>query len=641
MTDLLEYQRAIGSFFSLLRDEGVEFSSVDDSELASLSSKEIFAWAEDQFLEERYPDAMRGYFLAARLGSLRAACMYAYCLKFGCSGVSANGALAVRVYEEVSSIELDKEAEDSRCVSEALYWCGICYINGDSVEKDVEKGVRFLERSCALDQPWACIDLACVYSVNYRGCSYEPNWDRAHKLFLLATELPDDNGSRAEASCFLADFYAATQYFYLSDSEISESNAHLHAMKYYKIAADAGNVHAMCAYGESLVNGATGSAEREEGVRYLELARENESERASMLLDHPEWLTSADARLERIAFEDVKCDVGCEFEESDRWLERKELARIFVFGLGVPRNLGKARAALNSLTVLCDGIARGGTDRDVALFMTKLVSEHIVDDWSGSDEEMWWAVRNGDSQFIARQLIHRPYEEAQNSAFWADIVLRMGDIDILGFFFALVSLDLRVYLGLCADEFVIREGLTYLYWYGQAFGEKSTIDSSKLFSEEKMGKLEADLLEVKFDIAFAFFRLSLQDYGEDSWKKHCRCRSVDFFKELFAHGDRRAAACLSLADDSADEFEYARLALLPNIEDSLREIEEDGVIKDVQLGELLLTNLLVGFVRHNRFDEAYEAARIGARRGYEVCSNEVRNFKKRLFGGYVYEGSIA
>lgn len=604
--------------------------------LAAIPDKDIdallnLAW--DYCDRNQYSAAKCCFLAAAKQGSLEGASNFTYYASYDYQDDPADFEFHYEIDKFVAELNPSDDS-DRFWIAYCLYELAYDYLDGRGTEKDIQAGVQAMQRASDFDYAWACNDLGGIYCGNsaYR---VDFDMDKAFALLKKASELPDRNGSKAQALGLLADIYGSTNYKALSNPDADDSTAYLKTLEYSKAAADLGNVNAMCAYALHRINGAKDSADIEEGMRYLEKARDGEDSRAAEELAHPERIKSAQDRRMALILKDVKCD---EDDDPD-YEERRELARIYTYGQGVPRDLEEAYRIMSTLVgSSCHGVSRHGTDKDIALFMTKIVSEHVVDDWTGHDEDMWWSVYSDDFRGINKYIEGRDIQDMQNGSFWLDISAQLGSGWALNLLSILLPLNVHVYDKLGADEYVIREGLTFLKWYKEIFESSGWSGFRENLSSEDTNRLNERFIDVNINVGYAYYRIYLRDFEKEDWKAACLKKALNSYKVAAERGSKKAAAFLAWLGPDSQKAAYAKQALLPDIAASLKEISSDEVGDTV--ASIALYQLYESTLRGGNIDEAYRIACIGAERGCDPLVLEKGNFKKKLFGGLQYTGGM-
>lgn len=145
----------------------------------------------------------------------------------------------------------------------------ICYEKGVGVNEDINKAISLYSSLVDKDIDESMISLGLIYNnSSYDGHDYQ----KAVDLFTRASEL-----GNVSAMVYLANMY------YISTNNHQFPYDFEKAAKYYKLAADKGDSYASEKYADMLVNGIGITQNKEEALRYYNMA--SSSERAMIKLD--------------------------------------------------------------------------------------------------------------------------------------------------------------------------------------------------------------------------------------------------------------------------------------------------------------------------------------------------------------------
>ncbi|KAK8892647.1 hypothetical protein M9Y10_029886 [Tritrichomonas musculus] len=138
----------------------------------------------------------------------------------------------------------------------------ICYEKGVGVEVDMNKAISLYSSLVDKDVEESMVSLGLIYN----NSSYDDhNYQKAVDLFTRASELGNVN-----AMVHLANMY------YISTKDRQFQFDFEKAAKYYKLAADKGDLYAAEKYADMLVNGIGVTQNKEEALRYYNIASPSE-----------------------------------------------------------------------------------------------------------------------------------------------------------------------------------------------------------------------------------------------------------------------------------------------------------------------------------------------------------------------------
>ena len=170
-------------------------------------------------------------------------------------GVKKNSQKAVKYFKLVI-----ESCPNKIIKGRALYRLGLCYIDGNGIEKNIKKGLELCEQGAEMQGVDGILQLAMLYESGTTDTNEIVDYSNSFKCYKKAAELGDD-----EAIYMLGHYY---RYSLGVDKDYNK------AMEYFQTAAEKGNEYAMFNIGDLYYYGCGVEMNYNEAIKWYKYAAE-------------------------------------------------------------------------------------------------------------------------------------------------------------------------------------------------------------------------------------------------------------------------------------------------------------------------------------------------------------------------------
>lgn len=541
------------------------------------------------------------------------------------------------VSKRLANADPGDDRDDQGLVATAQRDLALCYLNGRGVEQNEREGMKWLEKSAESGEPWALIDLGRMYAF---GDGVERDGRKAESY--LQRVVPIDEWDDSDAS---AQYYLGVLY----EEGIDVEQDACKAEQCFKFAAEKGYASGQYAYAAYLLNRSGSQQEREQGMRFLKASAEQGYAPAVDLLERGEGsLLVLHERFANAVDKDVS---DPELTERDVDVEEYvAIARAYWYGIGCEKDHGATHCVLNHIVDQSAGRDFGASDPRVAWYMAALCQEDRMCDFTDYDKALWTAVAEHDIGIITERIHEWIDEKKYNRAdFWADVAGELGNLWAAKMAVMLHSWMIGFYHFAGLDKEAIRSAVKTIDWAERlsdpSFRASLNEDQRAMFDDEELRRLQEIETEAYLGKGRGYWRLHLREEADWGEKQRFLEKAQSALSEAFSRGSSLAGAfyvASLVGENDRDNRKASAIALqLLSASGDAEGLAEylDSQEEGLKLGATVLYCAAVGCTGQfgdQDLGRAHDLFALGARRGDEASANQLKFFKKKLFGGWSY-----